>query len=170
MTNSPFKRKFGAGYRLIFGYLSLFVSFAGLMLLLPLIMLIFYPEEYACYKSFLIPGAISIVVGLLLSFVLMKGEEKARLGKHQDSVLLCLIWILTVLLGSLPFYLSQFFYPEIEVIKMSFSESVFESVSGFSAAGLTVFRNLLDAEVAYGLNTFSPHVYLFYREIGRAHV
>ncbi|MCI6215525.1 MAG: hypothetical protein MR659_00335 [Mollicutes bacterium] len=165
MTNSPFKRKFGAGYRLIFGYLSLFVSFAGLMLLLPLIMLIFYPEEYACYKSFLIPGAISIVVGLLLSFVLMKGEEKARLGKHQDSVLLCLIWILTVLLGSLPFYLSQFFYPEIEVIKMSFSESVFESVSGFSAAGLTVFRNLLDAEVAYGLNTFSPHVYLFYRAL-----
>mgnify|MGYP004622045901 FL=1 len=165
MTNSPFKRKFGAGYRLIFGYLSLFVSFAGLMLLLPLIMLIFYPEEYACYKSFLIPGAISIVVGLLLSFVLMKGEEKARLGKHQDSVLLCLIWILTVLLGSLPFYLSQFFYPEIEVIKMSFSESVFESVSGFAAAGFTVFRNLLDAEVAYGLNTFSPHVYLFYRAL-----
>lgn len=165
MTNSPFKRKFGAGYRLIFGYLSLFVSFAGLMLLLPLIMLIFYPEEYACYKSFLIPGAISIVVGLLLSFVLMKGEEKARLGKHQDSVLLCLIWILTVLLGSLPFYLSQFFYPEIEVIKMSFSESVFESVSGFAAAGFSVFRNLLDAEVAYGLNTFSPHVYLFYRAL-----
>lgn len=165
MTNSPFKRKFGAGYRLIFGYLSLFVSFAGLMLLLPLIMLIFYPEEYACYKSFLIPGAISIVVGLLLSFVLMKGEEKARLGKHQDSVLLCLIWILTVLLGSLPFYLSQFFYPEIEVIKMSFSESVFESVSGFAAAGFTVSRNLLDAEVAYGLNTFSPHVYLFYRAL-----
>ncbi len=165
MTNSPFKRKFGAGYRLIFGYLSLFVSFAGLMLLLPLIMLIFYPEEYACYKSFLIPGAISIVVGLLLSFVLMKGEEKARLGKHQDSVLLCLIWILTVLLGSLPFYLSQFFYPEIEVIKMSFSESVFESVSGFAAAGFTVFRNLLDAEVEYGLNTFSPHVYLFYRAL-----
>lgn len=165
MTNSPFKRKFGAGYRLIFGYLSLFVSFAGLMLLLPLIMLIFYPEEYACYKSFLIPGAISIVVGLLLSFVLMKGEEKARLGKHQDSVLLCLIWILTVLLGSLPFYLSQFFYPEIEVIKMSFSESVFESVSGFAAAGFTVSRNLLDAEAAYGLNTFSPHVYLFYRAL-----
>lgn len=165
MINSPFKRKFGAGYRLIFGYLSLFVSFAGLMLLLPLIMLIFYPEEYACYKSFLIPGAISIVVGLLLSFVLMKGEEKARLGKHQDSVLLCLIWILTVLLGSLPFYLSQFFYPEIEVIKMSFSESVFESVSGFAAAGFTVSRNLLDAEVAYGLNTFSPHVYLFYRAL-----
>lgn len=165
MTNSPFKRKFGAGYRLIFGYLSLFVSFAGLMLLLPLIMLIFYPEEYACYKSFLIPGAISIVIGLLLSFVLMKGEEKARLGKHQDSVLLCLIWILTVLLGSLPFYLSQFFYPEIEVIKMSFSESVFESVSGFAAAGFTVFRNLLDAEVAYGLNTFSLHVYLFYRAL-----
>lgn len=165
MINSPFKRKFGAGYRLIFGYLSLFVSFAGLMLLLPLIMLIFYPEEYVCYKSFLIPGAISIVVGLLLSFVLMKGEEKARLGKHQDSVLLCLIWILTVLLGSLPFYLSQFFYPEIEVIKMSFSESVFESVSGFAAAGFTVSRNLLDAEVAYGLNTFSPHVYLFYRAL-----
>ncbi len=165
MINSPFKRKFGAGYRLIFGYLSLFVSFAGLMLLLPLIMLIFYPEEYACYKSFLIPSAISIVVGLLLSFVLMKGEEKARLGKHQDSVLLCLIWILTVLLGSLPFYLSQFFYPEIEVIKMSFSESVFESVSGFAATGFTVSRNLLDAEVAYGLNTFSPHVYLFYRAL-----
>lgn len=165
MINSPFKRKFGAGYRLIFGYLSLFVSFAGLMLLLPLIMLIFYPEEYTCYKSFLIPGAISIVVGLLLSFVLMKGEEKARLGKHQDSVLLCLIWILTVLLGSLPFYLSQFFYPEIEVIKMSFGESVFESVSGFAAAGFTVSRNLLDAEATYGLNTFSPHVYLFYRAL-----
>ena len=165
MASNPFKRKFGAGYRLIFGYLSLFVAFAGMMLLLPLAMLLFYPEEYGCYKAFLIPGAICLVSGLLLSFVLMKGEEKTRLGKHQDSVLLCLIWIITVLIGSLPFYLSQFFYPEVESIKMSFSESVFESVSGFAAAGFTVVKNLLDGESAYGVSLFSPHVYLFYRAL-----
>ena len=163
--NSLFKRKFGAGYRLIFGYISLFIAFIGGITLLPLLMIAFFPTEWMCYKAFLIPGLGCLVIGILMYLVLTKGVAKSQLGKHQDSVLLVSIWLSAVLIGALPFYLSQYFYPEIESIKMSFSESFFESVSGYSAAGLTVFRNLLDGKEAYGLNLFCPHVYLFYRAL-----
>ena len=163
--NSLFKRKFGAGYRLIFGYVCLFMAFIGLIILLPLLIIAFFPNEWMCYKAFLVPGVGSLVIGLLMYLVLTKGVDKSQLGKHQDSVLLVSIWLSAVLIGALPFFLNQYFYPEIDSIKMNFSESFFESVSGFSAAGLTVFKNLLDGKVAYGLDTFCPHVYLFYRAL-----
>lgn len=130
------------GYRLIFGYLGIFMVAVGIICLLPLFALFAYNSEVEYAKNFYIPGLASIVVGIGLSFLLFK-REKQQLGKHQDSVLLVLIWLVSVLVASVPFVM----------LGMSFTDSVFETASGFATIGLTVF------------NRFDLHVYTLYRAL-----
>lgn len=130
------------GYRLIFGYLGIFMVAIGIICLLPLFALFAFPEEVQYAKNFYIPGLASIVLGLGLSFLIFK-REKQQLGKHQDVVLLVLIWLVAVLITAVPFIL----------LGMSFTDSVFETTSGFATIGLTVF------------NRFDLHVYTLYRAL-----
>lgn len=136
-------RKTASGYRLIFGYLGIFLIVIGAICLLPLIMLIPFSAEVQYAKNFYIPGIASIVIGVALSFLICK-RDKAKLGRHQDSVLLVLLWILAILICAVPFVMSG---------NMSFTESVFESTSGFATVGLTRF------------NMFDSHIYIFYRSL-----
>jgi hypothetical protein len=43
------------GFRLIFGYLGIFLMFEGLVTVLPLAVLPFYPSEWVCFLDFLLP-------------------------------------------------------------------------------------------------------------------
>ena len=54
------------GFRLIFGYLGLFLAFEGIVILFPLLMLIFYPGEWKVFLDFLVPAAFDIGLGILL--------------------------------------------------------------------------------------------------------
>lgn len=139
-------KKVASGTRLVFGYLGIFLWFISIITFLPLVMLIFYPEESHVIWNFLIPGFSTLALGSILYFTLIFRRERARLGKHQDQVLLVMVWVVAVLICAVPFALSG---------KMSFTESVFESVSGYATVGLTRFK--FDME---GL-----HVYLFYRSL-----
>lgn len=130
------------GYRLIFGYLGIFMVAIGIICFLPLFALFAFNSEAIYAKNFLIPGAASIIVGIALSFLLFK-REKQQLGKHQDAVLLVLIWLVAVLICSVPFIM----------LGMSFTDAVFETTSGFATIGLTVF------------NRFDLHVYTLYRAL-----
>jgi len=136
-------KKTAAGYRLIFGYLGIFLIVVGLICLLPLIMLIPFPQDSKYFLNFLIPGISSIGAGIGLSFLIFK-RDRQKLGKHQDSVLLVLLWVLAILICSVPFVMSG---------NMTFTESVFESTSGFGTIGLTRFT------------MFDSHIYLFYRSL-----
>lgn len=138
-------------YKLIFGYLGIFLVFVGAMCLLPLFVLIKYhnPYEVSQWTNFFIPGVASIIVGVALMF-LLKGTKKVKLGKHQDSVLLVLIWICAIIICAIPFLLKK--------DNMNFTESVFETTSGFSTIGLTVFSNFI--------GTDNPsRIYIFWRSL-----
>ncbi len=163
-----------SGYRLIFGYLMLFVAFIGVITLLPLGMMAFYRDEWMCWPVFVIPGASAVFLGSFIGGVLMRGSTTGRLGKHQDSVLLVAIWLTAVTIGALPFFLADkldFYSANNGAVSMSFSESFFESMSGYSACGFTVMSgishgspvlsNFLDA----GVPQYCPHIFLFYRAI-----
>lgn len=141
-------------YRLIFGYLGIFLVFIGVMCLLPLLTLIKYhtPYDVAQWSNFFIPGISSILIGVALIF-LLKGAKKAKLGKHQDSVLLVLIWLCAIVICAIPFLLKK--------DKMSFTESIFETTSGFSTIGLTVFTNFIDNP--YGIE--ASRIYIFWRAL-----
>ena len=163
------------GFRLIFGYLGLFLAFEGVVILFPLLTLIFYPGEWKVLLDFIIPAVFDIGIGILLYKLLVSGREKMRFKPKEDAVLLVLIWVGAILSGALPFFLSQFswlnFGDAEASLGMSFSESFFEATSGFTTTGLTLFpqKAYLDGMISSPLGVDScsgygyAHVFLFHR-------
>lgn len=137
-------KKIASGYRLIFGYLGVFLVFIGSIMLLPLVMLIFYPSEKDVAMNFWLPALITMAAGFALYFLLIYKRDRTHLGKHQDQVILVSVWILAILICAVPFALSG---------EMTFTESVFEATSGFATTGLTRFT------------IWDSHVYIFYRSL-----
>ncbi|MDX9691379.1 MAG: TrkH family potassium uptake protein [Acholeplasmataceae bacterium] len=122
------EKKITSGYPLIINYLGIFAVLIGLINLLPLFVLIFYPNEHTHALDFIIPGVASIIIGLFIGF-LFRGREKGRLERHQDAVLVVCIWLLAILISAIPFVLTGSY---------TFSQSIFEVTSGYSTTGLTV--------------------------------
>lgn len=142
-------KKVASGYRLLFGYFGLFLVVIGLVCLLPLFTLIAFPEEGRFAFNFIIPGCASIVAGIGL-MMLIVNREKAQLGKHQDSVLLVLVWLFAILISAVPFVMSKI---QLGADGMNFTESVFESASGYCTVGLTRFK------------MFDLHIYIIFRSV-----
>lgn len=136
--------KIGASRLQILRYFSLFTSFIGIIILLPLILLIFYHNEYREFLCFLLPGLILILIGIPLSIFLRKIPQN-RLKKNEEAVLVLSIWLYSSLLLMTPYLIKGEF---------NFTEAFFESVSGLSTTGFT----LLDT------NSLS-HLFIFYRTL-----
>ncbi|MBE0700742.1 MAG: TrkH family potassium uptake protein [Acholeplasmataceae bacterium] len=138
------EKKTISGYTLIINYLSIFAVLIGIINLAPLVLLIFRPQEANQAMHFLIPGFGSILVGGFFVF-LFRGREKGRLERHQDAILVVSIWIMAILISSIPFLLTGHY---------NFTQSVFEATSGYSTTGLTV----VSVEQ-------SPHIFLLFRSL-----
>ena len=163
------------GFRLIFGYLGLFLAFEGVVILFPLLMLIFYPGEWKVFLDFLVPAAFDIGLGILLYKLLVAGREKMRFKPKEDAVLLVIIWVAAILSGAFPFFLTKFswlnFGDANASLGMNFSESFFEATSGFTTTGLTLYpaNAYLDGTLSSPLGVDScsgygyAHVFLFHR-------
>lgn len=137
-------KKINDNYRLIFYYLGIFLIMIGIIQFIPLVVLPFYQEEIKYAYCFIIPGTTSVFLGYLISS-LLKDTPKKNLEKHQDSILVVLIWILAILVSSIPFLLTK---------QYNFTQSVFEITSGYSTTGLTI----VNAEEC-------PHIFLFFRSL-----
>lgn len=159
------------GIRLIFGYLGIFLILAGIIDLLPLAMLIFYPSEANSWLSFFAPGVGSILIGLALFFSFLWNKQREKLEKFEDSILLVMIWIFAILVGSVPFMLRGLLSYDIygnyifDTYRMSFTDAMFEATSGYSTTGLTVFN--FDASYpGYHLYTFFRSILLLFGGVG----
>lgn len=160
-------RKEAKGYRLIFGYLGIFLIFEGLVTLVPLITLVFYPSEYRCWLDFVIPGIGAIILGIILFSALVARRPKGRMANHEDALLLVMIWLSAIIIGSFPFYLTQFSFlngGDASVsLNLSYTESFFESASGYTATGLTVFPSKAFLTGADSSLYPCAHVFLYHR-------
>lgn len=128
------------GWPLIFGYLGIFLIVAGCINLLPIIITFFYHNELSRIFAFLIPGVISIVIGFALS-LLLRGKNKARLGKYQDLVLLILIWLVCINVCAIPFMMPDYIGDSgfrIGGLGLNYIQGLFETMSGFTTTGLTI--------------------------------
>ena len=141
-------KKVASGYRLILGYLGIFLAMVGVIILMPLILLAVpaYQDDVVYLPHFLIPGLATLVGGILLFTVMLLGREKAQLQKHQDSVLLILVWLSAIIISAVPFYMTG---------KMWFTEAIFESTSGYASVGLTRLPTEL----------YDSHIFTFYRAV-----
>lgn len=156
------EKKAARGYRLILGYLGIFLVLIGIICLLPLFLLIPFPNEKNVLLSFLIPGGSAIGLGIILS-LFIAGREKQQLGKFQDSILLVAVWLMAITIGAIPFALRGQFVDA--TYNMNYMDAVFESTSGFSASGLTVF-NFDQTAPGYHLFTMYRSLLLLFGGIG----
>ena len=101
------------------GYLMIML---GTIIMVPLSMLLFYPEEQYQAPIFIVPGVVSILAGYLVK--LFTAPYRIRsLRKHAGSVVVLLIWIVAIFIGCFPFFLSG---------NYSFTQAIFEATSGFT--------------------------------------
>ena len=131
-------------YRLIAYYLSIFIIMIGIIQLLPLAVIPFYPSEISYASCFIIPGIFAIFIGYLVRFFL-KDTKIVKLEKNYDAVLVVLVWLSAILISTVPWMLKGDY---------NFTQAAFEMTSGYSTTGLSV----VDVE-----NT--PHIFLMFRSI-----
>ena len=133
-----------AGYPLITGYLGIVMVMAGVIDLIPLLTLIFYPEEAGQAGYFIVPGVISILSGYLVSLVL-RGKQLGNLERNQEMIVVTATWMIVIAVTAVPFVLSG---------NYTFTQAVFETTSGLSTTGLSVVNPAA-----------APRIFLIHRTI-----
>lgn len=116
-------------YSMIRLILAWVLRFAGIFMLLPCLVAIYYRETTGW--AFLITGLCCIVVSFLLTK--KKVENKVFYAK-EGFVTVALCWVIISVVGAVPFYISG----EIP----SFIDALFESVSGFSTTGASILVDI----------------------------
>jgi trk system potassium uptake protein TrkH len=114
----------------------------GAIIIIPIITVVFYPEETTQIKYFILPGVITIFIGYVLLYFNKEHHNSIKFDRNS-LWLIVFIWVIAIFVASLPFALLQ---------EYSFTQAVFESASGLSTTGLSV----MDVSV-------TPNIYLFYR-------
>lgn len=140
------------GYSLIFGYIGVLLILIGAITLLPLLTLLFYPQDIQEAKYFILPGVSAMLIGYLMSYSI-RGKSKGRLQKHQDAIIVVSCWMLAIFVTALPFVFSG---------KYNLTQAIFETTSGWSTTGLSV------VDVAHTSHLFLMHrsTVLFFGGIG----
>ena len=113
--------------KVIYKYLSKVLIGFSFLLILPIIVSLIYKENIFV---FIIPMGLSLLIGLLLKFI--KTEEKTIYAK-DGFIIVSLSWIIISIISALPYYLS---------LNATLVDSIFESVSGLTTTGATIFTDV----------------------------
>lgn len=135
------KKKYESIY--VLKYIGTMIMFVAGIILLPLLVLPFYPDEIKNAIYFVIPAAAAGGIGFLLGRIHV--SEDYRLSIGNDAIIVVGVWLLAALFSALPFMLSGM---------LNFTQAYFEAMSGWTTTGLSV----IDV-------TKAPHVFLIFRSI-----
>ncbi len=131
-------------------HLAVILKFTGILLTLfsttlamPMIVALLYEEH--THSTFAIGSAVTLVAGLVLTFV---GRGRRELRSGDGFVITVLFYLGLGLFGSIPIYLA-------ESMNASFTDAAFESLSALTTTGATVFTGLDEM----------PRSILFYRQL-----
>lgn len=132
-------------YEAVYGlkYIGVMLIFVAGVILLPIIILPFYPDEAEYIICFALPAGIAGALGLALSRIVV--PDDFRLSAGNAATVVVGTWILAAFFSALPFMIAG---------KLNFSQSYFEAMSGWTTTGLSV----IDVSVA-------PKIFLIFRSI-----
>ena len=131
-------------YRVILGYLGDACLIVALVVVSPLLLLPFYPDEKAAAWGLLLSGAGAALLGVALRA--RRGRDPAgTLNFQEGSVLVVFAWLVAIAVGTAPFLVIE---------GMTIPRAIFESTSGWTTTGLSV----VDV-------TTAPRLILAYRSV-----
>ena len=110
----------------VLGILGAFIFFLGFALLVPMVISFIYNE--AIWHTYLYSASIAFIVGAAL-YLLFKPEQELRV--REGFLVVSLTWLFLSLVGALPFVISG--------ILPSYTDAVFETMSGLTTTGATIF-------------------------------
>jgi trk system potassium uptake protein TrkH len=129
-------------YRAMLGYSGEILIVLGLLHLVPLLLIPFYPAEVSYAYGFLIAGVPPLVIGLLARRRFFP-KESVTLSVQEGAVIVAVIWLIAITVGALPF---------MTIKDTTFWHGWFESASGWTGTGISVLNA---AE--------TPRIILFFR-------
>jgi trk/ktr system potassium uptake protein len=131
-------RPYLSDYRLISFYIGKIILGVAIIMLIPLLTAAVF-AEWNPFFDFLTAIGASAIVGMLFLFL---GDKEQKLRWLHSMTIAAFSWIIAVLLGALPHFLSGHF--------LSYLDACFDLMSGLTTTGLTLIQNLEHA--SYSLN------------------
>ena len=139
-------------FLVVLGILGAFVFFMGFALLFPAIIDLIYGED--TWHAFLISAGIAFASGgILWYFFKPKNEIRIREG----FLVVSLTWLTLSLVGALPFVISG--------ILPSYTDAVFETISGLTTTGSTILGGTTSDGFANPDIESIPKSFLFWRSL-----
>lgn len=131
IDHNEYETKRGFNYKFVALVLGLLSLFQTIFLLICLGVSLHYHDDG--FKALLTTISLNFVVGLPLALY-GKGQNSYDTGRREGMVTVTLSWVLTSLLGMMPYLLGGFI-PNV-------SEAFFESMSGFSTTGASILTDI----------------------------
>ena len=154
MPNSPissFNRP-KIDFLVVLGILGAFIFFLGFALLVPVGIDLIYAED--TWHSFLISAGIAFISGGILWWF-FKPTEEIRI--REGFMVVALTWITLSLVGALPFIISG--------ILPSYTDAVFETMSGLTTTGSTILGGTTSTGFQNPTIESLPHSFLLWRSL-----
>lgn len=136
----------------VLGILGSFVFFLGFALLIPMLIALLYEE--AVWHTFLYSASIAFIVGGTLYYLF---RPKQELKIREGFLVVSLTWLFLSLVGALPFVISG--------ILPSYTDAVFETMSGLTTTGATIFNGVTSDGFANPEIESLPYSILFWRSL-----
>ena len=139
-------------FGLVIGVLGSLLFFLGLIFIFPIIISLIYSD--GMWDAFLYSGLISTAIGGLLWWVFKPDEE---VHMREAFLIVGSTWLVVSIIGALPFWIGG--------VLDSFADAVFESMSGFSTTGATVFGGVREDGIVNSKLVDLPKSILFWRSL-----
>jgi hypothetical protein len=115
-------------YRAILAYTGLILALAAGLMLVPLAALLIWPAERGQAWAFILPAALMGALGLAARR-LLRPKTAVVLSLQEGGVIVLLSWVIVCLFSAWPF---------MGAAGLTFTQALFESVSGWTTTGLSV--------------------------------
>ena len=123
---------------MIVHYIGFIIICIASFMVIPIIVSRIYNDNILYFNSFIISTIISLIMGLLL-FYKFNSNNLYNLSIKGSLILVLSIWIISAFFCALPFIISG---------DLSFIDAYFESMSGITSTGFTMYASV---PVAYSI-------------------
>ncbi len=117
--------------------LGFVLQISGIFIFLPIVISFIFPNETSATVGLFIAASVFLGLGFLLNALC----ERKELSFKQSCALVVLVFIILSFIGSIPYFYLAIEDASVPLIQR-FTDSVFESTSGFTTTGFSVIPDL----------------------------